>query len=368
MAGSGGSKRSDAPGPVRPLPSWVPAGWYPDPLGQGAARYWDGKRWSLEYRDAPPPQPIPAGPSEVAAAPSPSAPGSTPQASAGQPGPEPNAKPSVSDRWKEIPKGARIVIGVVALIIIIAIASSGSGSKKTSSSAANTSSATPATPTTPALTPVSLKLATGNYAVTSTRTILRGTVTPGAAVTVNEHPARVQGNRWSDVVGLALGDNTITVVASMAGHESTTETITITRNESQAEREAKQRAREEAQRRHEAEEQAKKQHYLESAETIPYAQLNKNPEEYVGKTVKYHGQIFQIQEQGGEGGLMLLSVTEVTEGFWDDNIWVNYDFHVKAAAKALVTVYGEVTGQKSYKTQIGGETYVPEIKAKYIVE
>jgi len=45
-----------------PLSLWVPAGWYPDPLGLGAARYWDGSSWSGRYRDAPPPEPVPDGP------------------------------------------------------------------------------------------------------------------------------------------------------------------------------------------------------------------------------------------------------------------------------------------------------------------
>jgi hypothetical protein len=47
-----------------PLGSWVPAGWYPDPLGVGAARYWDGSGWSRNYRDAPPPEPVPSGPGD----------------------------------------------------------------------------------------------------------------------------------------------------------------------------------------------------------------------------------------------------------------------------------------------------------------
>ena len=47
-----------------PLGSWVPAGWYPDPLGVGAARYWDGSGWSRNYRDAPPPEPAPSGPDD----------------------------------------------------------------------------------------------------------------------------------------------------------------------------------------------------------------------------------------------------------------------------------------------------------------
>jgi Protein of unknown function (DUF2510) len=46
-----------------PLPPWVPPGWYPDPLGIGAARHWNGQHWSRDHRDAPSPQPIPVGPS-----------------------------------------------------------------------------------------------------------------------------------------------------------------------------------------------------------------------------------------------------------------------------------------------------------------
>lgn len=376
MSTAGGTKGGDALRAVGPLASWVPAGWYPDPIGVGAARYWDGEQWTERYRDAPGPQPIPAEPPSEVAAPQPSESPpaatpipaeSTPQASAAQSGPDGKAKPpSALDRWKEIPKAAQIAIGVVVVIIIAGIAGSG-GSKKASTSATTPASIAPSTTATRTQTPVSLKLATGNYSMTGSHTTLRGTVTPGASVTVDEHPAQVSGSHWSKVVALQLGENTMAVSADMAGHESAHESLTVTRNESQGEREAKQRASEEAQHRHEAAEAEQKQHYMETAQEIPYAQLNKNPEEYVGKTVKYHGQILQIQETGGEG-VMLLSVTEVTEGLWDDNVWVNYGFHVKAAAKDLVTVYGEVTGQKSYKTQIGGETYVPEIKAKYVIE
>jgi hypothetical protein len=34
----------------------------------------------------------------------------------------------------------------------------------------------------------------------------------------------------------------------------------------------------------------------------------------------------------------------------------------------MLTVYGTVVGAKSYETQIGGETYVPEIDAEIIEE
>ena len=38
-----------APRPVAP-----PAGWYPDPQGQRAQRYWDGWQWTAHTADAPP--------------------------------------------------------------------------------------------------------------------------------------------------------------------------------------------------------------------------------------------------------------------------------------------------------------------------
>jgi hypothetical protein len=97
----------------------------------------------------------------------------------------------------------------------------------------------------------------------------------------------------------------------------------------------------------------------------PYKQLDKNADKFAGQRVKFYGKIFQIQEDS-VGGIMLLSVTDEGFDLWDDNVWVNYDHPIKSAEDDMVTVYGTVVGTKSYETQIGGETYVPDIDAKYI--
>lgn len=71
MPGRGKKASLDA---AAPLPSWVPAGWYPDPLG-GVARYWDGNRWTKGYRDGPLPQPVPTeAPTRANTSPAPEAP------------------------------------------------------------------------------------------------------------------------------------------------------------------------------------------------------------------------------------------------------------------------------------------------------
>ena len=111
---------------------------------------------------------------------------------------------------------------------------------------------------------------------------------------------------------------------------------------------------------------AAQQAFINSARTIPYTQLIKDSTPYVGEKIALHGQIFQIQQQQGQGGIMLLSVTDQGYGIWTDNVWVDYDKDISYVEKNIVNVYGTVTGTKSYQTQSGGTTYVPEVHAKYI--
>jgi len=92
-----------------------------------------------------------------------------------------------------------------------------------------------------------------------------------------------------------------------------------------------------------------------------------NPDRYAGRKVKFYGEILQVQESGGVG-IMLLYVTDLGYDIWTDQIWVDYLGHVKGVEGDQLTVYGLVTGTKSYETQIGGETYVPEVLAVYIDE
>jgi sorbitol-specific phosphotransferase system component IIA len=234
----------DKPAPVRPLASWVPPGWYPDPLGQGKARYWDGKRWTLEYRDDPPPEPIPASPSEV-----PPATAATPPAAASGAIPD---QPGLRDRWKEIPKRARIAIvaaAILALLIVIGAAAGSGSKKKTPIAIESAGTSVPTTSSTPPAPPVALKLDTGDYSVTGSHTTLHGSVTKGASVTVEGNHAHVHGTHWSETVALEIGGNDMTVEATLAGREPATQTISVTRHHTQAELEAKAQARKEQERK-----------------------------------------------------------------------------------------------------------------------
>jgi hypothetical protein len=107
--------------------------------------------------------------------------------------------------------------------------------------------------------------------------------------------------------------------------------------------------------------------FREDATTIDYGELIKNPQAHVGEKVVYTGQIFQIQEYGGFG-FMLLSVTDEGYGFWTDEIWVDFEGPIEATEEDVITVYGKLTGSEEYETQIGGSRYVPKMRAKYIDE
>lgn len=194
--------------------------------------------------------------------------------------------------------------------------------------------------------------------------VVRGTVAPGrATVEIDGNPVDVRaGGRFSVRVKLPdLGENSMTLTASADGFDSSDEELTVDR-----ERTARELARI-RERRRQRREQARAQ-LRATAVAIPYNQLEKNPDRHAGKKVKYTGQIFQIQEDAGFTVILLAVTHEPLIDFWDDNIWVNYEGTINSAEDDVITVYGEVVGSKSYETQVGGETYVPEINAEIIEE
>jgi Host cell surface-exposed lipoprotein len=138
-------------------------------------------------------------------------------------------------------------VSLVCLVVLVAGCSS------------NTTTTTKQVAATPPPEPsVELRLNQGSFSQTGSQATLTGTVTPGAAVTVNEHPAAVHGSDWHGTVQhLHIGENTIVVGASLTGHQSAEDTtITVTRHHTQAELEAiAQATKEREARRKEREEQ-----------------------------------------------------------------------------------------------------------------
>lgn len=111
---------------------------------------------------------------------------------------------------------------------------------------------------------VTLHLNQGSFAVTGPTATLSGTVEPGARLTLNSMPVAVNsGGKWSTVAHLTVGANQESLEASMSGDQSTSQLITVTRNQTPAEKEAAARARREREARerarHEAEARKEKE-------------------------------------------------------------------------------------------------------------
>jgi hypothetical protein len=264
----------------------------------------------------------------------------------------------------------RLTSLTATLAAIIALAACGSSDDKkvavtNSSAAVETVAQTTAEP--PPTPEAEMVFALDNPSeVRSDHVQVRGEATEGASVRVSSsgHHWRTKASSsgtWKIRVRLNLGDNTLRARATKEGFDEGTDSLVVTRKRSAAERAAVEAARK-------ARQEQARQAFINAAQTIAYKQLNKDADSYEGKKVAYRGQIFQIQQEGSEGGIMLLSVTDDGYGYWSDQIWVDYDHAIGSAEDDVITVYGTVTGSKSFDTQGGGNRYVPQIHARYIVE
>lgn len=243
-------------------------------------------------------------------------------------------------------------------------------------SGGSNSDATPAADEKPPPKPVKLT-ARAPHDVQTPTALVTGVVSPrGARVSIEDakrkRRVRVRNGHFRVRVALesGAGFTGVTVTATTAD-DSTNQILSINRRltpEQLAEQRRKEAERQAAQRAAaEARKQQQQQDFINSAETIPYNQLIKDPGAYRGKHVVYTGQIFQIQQAGG-AGIMLVAVTNEGYDIWDDNVWIDYFGNVQGAEGDQITVYGVIKGSKSYETQAGGQTFVPRIKAVYISE
>lgn len=136
-----------------------------------------------------------------------------------------------SNRWS-----ARGMVSSAVVVIVVVLCGCGSTASGTTSAQ---SAASPTAPTEAAAARVALHLNAGSYSLTASSTSISGSVTPGASVRVNGHIASVRSGRWSRILDLHLGRNSVVVAATMHGRTPASKSITVTRKRSAAELEAR---------------------------------------------------------------------------------------------------------------------------------
>lgn len=109
--------------------------------------------------------------------------------------------------------------------------------------------------------------------------------------------------------------------------------------------------------------------YKAQCSSIPYSDIARNPNDYIGQKTVYTGKVIQVQENG-RNVVLRFNVTQGDYGLWDDTIYVNYytksDNESRILEDDIVTVYGEFIGIKTYVAVLGNSVSIPHIKAEYI--
>jgi len=228
----------------------------------------------------------------------------------------------------------------VSLICLVAlVAGCGSNTTTTTKQAAATPPPEPS---------VELHLNQGSFSQTGSQATLTGTVTPGATVTVSDHPVAVHGSDWhATVQHLHLGENTIVVSASLTGHQSAEDTITVTRHHTQAEleaiaqatkeREARRKEREEQREREEREHKAveeRKEREHREVEDATLSQQNalRSAEQYLEtSSFSEAGLIEQLSSEAGS------KYSHADAVFAVEHLHVNWNEQAVKAAKEYLS-------------------------------
>jgi len=103
------------------------------------------------------------------------------------------------------------------------------------------------------------------------------------------------------------------------------------------------------------------------AQSIPYKDLARNPDNYKGKKVKYTGKVIQVQEEGKNVGLRV-NVTKGAYGY-DDTMFVMYDKGIvngRVLEDDIISFWGTSAGLLTYKTVMGAEMTIPQAMAQIV--
>lgn len=105
--------------------------------------------------------------------------------------------------------------------------------------------------------------------------------------------------------------------------------------------------------------------YEASCTSIPFQELNSNPNQYNGQHIQISGQILQIYEDNGLTEIGLEVGQSSGGGSPNDVVFVTYKSTTPFKVGDLITVYGNVAGTYNY-VSTNSEIVVAKITARYI--
>ena len=115
---------------------------------------------------------------------------------------------------------------------------------------------------------------------------------------------------------------------------------------------------------------ASKADFIKSCSTINYKDAARNPQQYIGKSVKFKGKVQQAVDDGGTQSVLMIYVDPDEYGNYQGPLYVTYDRTDTSAPRILeddiVNVYGTMGDLETYTTVMNASKTIPSLTANYV--
>lgn len=109
--------------------------------------------------------------------------------------------------------------------------------------------------------------------------------------------------------------------------------------------------------------------FIGDCKSIDYKSIARNPQKYVGKAVKFKGQVQQVIDIDSKREALMVYVDPDEYGNYQNPIYVIHQKNNESRIleKDIITIYGTVSQLETYTTVMGDEKTIPGMLADYIV-
>lgn len=108
--------------------------------------------------------------------------------------------------------------------------------------------------------------------------------------------------------------------------------------------------------------------FKKSCKSYTYKDLYRNIEKYTKEKIKVKGKVIQVME-GSYSYELRLDMTKNEYGWYEDTIYIllhKDNVEQRILEDDIITIYGTITGLKTYESVLGANITLPEIAGKYV--
>lgn len=111
--------------------------------------------------------------------------------------------------------------------------------------------------------------------------------------------------------------------------------------------------------------------YKEACKSYKYDEIARNPGKYKGEKAKFTGKVIQVMQSGYGSSIYYTLRVGIKSGYsyYNDVIYVTYtasESDARILEDDIITMYGELNGEKTYETTMGASVTIPYFLAEYI--